>query len=267
MLNTPLDSIPHRTDFAGKIAIVTGASRGIGRAVAEALAASGASVVASSRRQESVDEVAAAITDAGGQCTAVAAHAGESGSAEALVERATEAFGGVDIVVNNAGTCPHYGPLLTSDDAVWEKTMDVNVKSALRLATASAPIMRANGGGSIVNVASIAGLIPQPNVGLYCMSKAALLMLTKVLAAELGGDNIRVNAIAPGFVRTRFSRSVWDDEVRSQDALRLIPQRRFGEPEEIASAVLYLASDRAGFTTGTTIVVDGGQMMSAGLEL
>ena len=252
--------------LAAKVAIVTGASRGIGRAIALHLAADGAAVVMSGRHAETLDEVVHEIVEAGGRAIAVAAHAGEPGSAEALAESAMDAFGGVDILVNNAGTCPHYGPVLTADDAVWDKTMDVNVRSALRTAAACAPSMRSRGGGSIVNIASIAGLIPQPKVGLYCLSKAALVMLTKVLAAELAADGIRVNAIAPGFVRTRFSRAIWDDEDRSEETLRLIPQRRFGTPEDVAHAVSYLVADGAGFTTGTTIVIDGGQMVAAGLD-
>ncbi len=266
MKETSSAPAPFRGALVGRVAIVTGASRGIGLAVAEAFAAEGAAIVLSGRRQESIDAVARSINAAGGRAVATAAHAGESESARVLVEAAMKEFGGIDILVNNAGTCPHYGPLITADDAVWDKTMDVNLRSALRMATACAPSMRSRGGGSIVNMASIAGLIPQPNVGLYCLSKAALIMLTKVLAAELAADGIRVNAVAPGFIRTRFSRAVSEDADRTEETLRLIPQHRFGEPEDVARAVLYLAGGGARFTTGTTIVVDGGQMVSAGLD-
>jgi len=251
-------------DLRGKVALVTGASRGIGRAVAEGAARAGAEVVLVSRNQAGVDAVAEAIAAAGGQALAVAAHAGEAGAVEAAVAQAVDRFGGVDLLVNNAGTCPHFGPVLEADDALWDKTMDVNVRSAWRAARACAPLMRARGGGRIVNVASVAALVPQPNVGLYCLSKAALKMLTEVLAVELAADGIQVNAVAPGFVRTRFSRGIWSDDARSTDVLATIPQRRMAEPEEVAAVVLALLSGMARFMTGSTVVVDGGQLAAAG---
>lgn len=251
-------------DLRGKIALVTGASRGIGRAVAEGAARAGAHVVLVSRKQSAVDEVAAAIEADGGHALALAAHAGTAGAIEAAVATAVEQLGGIDLLVNNAGTCPHYGPLLDADDGLWDKTMDVNVRGAWRAAKACVPHMRARGGGRIVNIASVAAIVPQPNVGLYCLSKAALKMLTEVLGVELAGDGIQVNAVAPGFVRTSFSRGVWSDGAQERAVLGGIPQQRMAEPEEVASVVLCLLSGMARFMSGATIVVDGGQLAAAG---
>jgi NAD(P)-dependent dehydrogenase (short-subunit alcohol dehydrogenase family) len=248
-------------DLHGKVALVTGASRGIGRATAEAFAAAGARVVLASRKQEALDAVAAAIGAAGGEALAVAAHAGDDAAVEALVARAVEAFGGVDVLVNNAATNPHFGPTLDADLGVWDKTLDVNLKGYVRLIRACVPAMRARGGGSIVNVASVAGERPQPGMGVYCVTKAAVLMLTDVLAAELAADGIRVNAILPGFVRTRFSSALWQDEENERALLRHIPQGRLAEPEEVAALARYLASDASRFMTGAHLRLDGGQLI------
>ena len=246
-------------DLTGKVALVTGASRGIGAAIAVAYARAGARVILASRKQESVDEVAAAIRAQGGEALPVAAHTGDAAAVEQLVTRAVEAFGGVDILVNNAATNPHFGPLLTAEDSHWDKTLDVNVKGYFRVAKACVPYMAQRGGGKIVNVASIAGRFPQPGMGVYCVSKAAVLMLTEVLAAELAPLNIQVNAIAPGFVKTRFSAAIWGNPALNEATLAAIPQHRMAEPEEIAGLALYLASPASSFTTGATFLVDGGQ--------
>jgi len=251
-------------DLTGQVALITGASRGIGLAIAEALAAAGARVVLASRKQEAVDAAAARIRAAGGEALAVAAHTGEAAAVEALVARAAEQFGGLDILVNNAATNPHFGPFLTADESHWDKILDVNVKGYFRMAKACVPAMRARGGGKIVNVASVAGLEPQPMMGVYCVSKAAVLMMTEVLAAELAADNIQVNAIAPGFVKTKFSQVLWSTEAIHDRLVQAVPQKRMAAPEEIAGIALYLASPASSFTTGATIVVDGGQM-AAGL--
>ncbi len=251
-------------DLTGKVALITGASRGIGLAIAEALAAAGARVVLASRKQEAVDAAAAGIRDAGGEALAVAAHTGDAAAVEALVARAVDHFGGIDILVNNAATNPHFGPFLTAEDSHWDKILDVNVKGYFRVAKACAAVMRARGGGKIINVASVAGLEPQPLMGVYCVSKAAVLMMTEVLAAELAADNIQVNAIAPGFVKTKFSQVLWSTEAIHDRLVQAVPQKRMAEPQEIAGIALYLASPASSFTTGATIVVDGGQM-AAGL--
>jgi NAD(P)-dependent dehydrogenase (short-subunit alcohol dehydrogenase family) len=243
----------------GKVAIITGASRGIGEAIARAYAEAGAAVVLASRRQAGLDTVAAEIEAAGGQALALTAHTGDEQAVRSLAERIDDAFGGVDILVNNAATNPHYGPLLEAEDSHWYKTFDVNVKGYMRMVRACVPFMRRRGGGKIINLASIAGVTPQPGMGVYCASKAAVLMLTQALAVELAPDNIQVNAIAPGFVKTRFSATVWDNPSRNAATLAAIPQRRLAEPEEIAGIALYLAAPASSFTTGATILVDGGQ--------
>jgi len=259
-------AVPPTPDFdlSGKVAIVTGASRGIGRAVAHALAAHGARVVLASRKQPGVDAVAAEISAAGGEALAVACHTGHPDEVEALAARVTDHWGGVDLLVNNAATNPHFGPILTSEGSHWDKTYEVNVKGYFHVAKACVPSMRERGGGSIVNVASIAGQVPHRGLGVYSVSKAAVLMLTKVLAAELAGDGIRVNAVAPGLVETSFSQALTENPKIADRARAEIPLGRFGQVEEISGIVLYLLSQAAAFTTGAVMYVDGGQGVGSG---
>jgi NAD(P)-dependent dehydrogenase (short-subunit alcohol dehydrogenase family) len=245
--------------LAGKVALITGASRGIGEAIARAYAAAGARVVLASRKQEGLEAVAAEITAGGGQALAAAAHTGDDAAVQRLIERVVGAYGGVDILVNNAATNPHFGPILSAEDSHWDKTFDVNVKGYFRLAKACVPWMRARGGGKIINMASIAGTTPQPGMGIYCVSKAAVLMLTEVLAVELAADNIQVNAIAPGFIKTRFSAAIWDNPALNRATLAGIPQGRMAAAHELVGIALYLAAPASSFTTGATFLVDGGQ--------
>lgn len=247
-------------DLTGKVALITGGSRGIGLAIAQAFAAAGAKVALASRKQEAVDEAAEAVRAAGGNALAVAAHTGDGAAVTALVERVAAQFGGIDILVNNAATNPHFGPFLSAEDSHWDKILDVNVKGYFRVAKACVPLMRARGGGKIINMASVAGLEAQRMMGVYCVSKAAVLMMTEVLAAEVAADNIQVNAIAPGFVKTKFSQVLWSTPEIYDRLVESVPQRRMAEPEEIAGAAVFLASAASSFMTGATIVVDGGQL-------
>jgi NAD(P)-dependent dehydrogenase (short-subunit alcohol dehydrogenase family) len=252
-------------DLTGKVAIVTGASRGIGEAIAHTLARAGADVVLAARKLEGLQAVAAAIEAAGGRALAVAAHTGDDDAVAHLVATAVARFGAVDILVNNAATNPHFGPLLTAESSHWDKIFDVNVKGYMRMVTACAPHMAARGGGKVINMAPVAGKEPYPGMGVYCVSKAAVLMLTQVLAAELAPQNIQVNAVAPGFVKTKFSAAIWNNPTLNAATLAAIPQQRMAEPEEIAGAVLYLAAPASSFTTGATFVVDGGQLVGNSL--
>jgi len=244
--------------LTNKVAIVTGASRGIGEAIASAFAQAGAAVVITSRKAENVEAAAARIREFGGPILPVVAHAGSQAHAQNVVNSALAEFGRVDIAVNNAGTNPHFGPILTAQASHWDKIFEVNVKGCFFLAQAVAPVMKRQGVGKIINVASIAGINPGPMMGVYSTSKAAVIMLTKVLAAELAEDNIQVNCIAPGFIKTRFSAALWSNPALSQAIGRATPQGRMAEPQEVAGAALYLASDGASFTTGSVLVVDGG---------
>lgn len=250
-------------NLTGKVALITGASRGIGQAIAETYAAAGAKVVLASRKQASLDEVAEIIRQKGGAALPVAAHTGDEAAVSALIGKITSAYGGVDIVVNNAATNPHFGPTITAEDSHWDKILDVNVKGYFRVAKACLPSMKARGGGKIINIASVAGLAPQPGMGVYCVSKAAVLMLTQVLAAELAENNIQVNAIAPGFIKTKFSAAIWGNPQLNEMVMKAIPQWRMAEPEELTGMALYLASAASSFTTGATMVVDGGQMVGS----
>lgn len=252
--------LPAQFDLHDKVALITGASRGIGAAIAHTYAAAGARVMLCSRRLEGVEAVAAAIRADGGMAHAQAAHTGDPAAIDALIDATCQRWGNIDILVNNAGTNPHFGPLLDADESLWHKTLDTNLLGYWRMIKACVPSMRAQGGGKIINVASIAGKRPQPSIGLYCVSKAGVLMLTEVMAAELAADNIQVNAIAPGYVQTRFTQAIWDDPVRKAALTRQIPQGRLADTQELTGIALYLAAPASSYTTGATIVVDGGQL-------
>jgi NAD(P)-dependent dehydrogenase (short-subunit alcohol dehydrogenase family) len=247
----------------GKVALITGASRGIGRAIALGYSRAGARVVASSRKLDNVQAVVDEITAAGGEALAVQAHVGRTGDVRALVETALDAYGRVDITVNNAATNPHFGPLLTADEGQWDKILDTNTKGYFRVCKAVVPHMEAQGGGKIINLASLAGLRPSPGMGVYGISKAAVLMLTQVLALELAPANIQVNAIAPGVIKTRFSQLLWRTPQIAEPVLARLPLGRFGEPEDVAGLALYLASPAADYVTGSVFVVDGGLNVAA----
>ena len=254
-------------DLTGKVALITGASRGIGAAIALGFAEAGARVVLASRKQADLEDVAERIGAAGGEALAMAAHTGDTAAIQAVVDKATSTYGGIDIVVNNAATNPHFGPILTAEESHWDKILDVNVKGYFRLVKACVESMKRRGGGKVINMASVAGLEPQAMMGVYSVSKAAVLMLTKVLAAELAPLNIQVNAIAPGFVKTKFSSILWQTPQINDAILKRIPQKRMAEPEEIAGLAIYLASPASSFVTGATFSIDGGQLVGAPIEL
>lgn len=245
-------------DISGKVAIITGASRGIGQAIAEEFAKAGAKVVVSSRKQEALDTVAEAIKTDGGEAIGIAAHNGTKADLYALVDKTVDHYGTVDIVVNNAATNPHFGTVLDADDSFWQKTIEVNLMGNVWLTQAAVKVMREKGSGKIINVASIAGLNPGQFQGIYSVTKAAVISLTKTLAMELGSENIQVNAIAPGLIQTKFAKTLWDNPQLMEQVLAKTPAGRIGQPVEIAGLALYLASPASDFTTGAVFVADGG---------
>lgn len=252
------ESIKSRFDLTGKVAVVTGASKGIGESMARGLAEFGAKVVVSSRKLEAVEEVAKGLRADGFEATAIACHMGDMDQARGLIDQTVAKYGGVDIVINNAATNPVFGPVIQTDEGVFDKIMAVNVKGPFELAKKAFPIMQERGGGSIINISSIGGISPEPLLGIYSVSKASLISLTKVLAAEWGPAKIRVNAICPGLVKTKFSQALWQsDEILKRFTVEL-PLRRIATPEEIAPLAVYLASDASSYTTGGVYVVDGG---------
>jgi NAD(P)-dependent dehydrogenase (short-subunit alcohol dehydrogenase family) len=241
--------------LAGKVALVTGASKGIGKAIAKAYADAGASVLLSSRKQADLEAAAAEI---GGDVDVVAANAGDPEQAAAAVDRCVERFGGLDILVNNAATNPYMGPTIEVDLPRYDKTWEVNHRGPLVWSQLAWKAAMQDRGGSIINISSVGGMTVEPVIGVYNGTKAALLHLTRTLAAELA-PGVRVNAIAPGLVKTDMARALWEPNEEAIGAS--MPLGRLGEPADIANAALYLASDLASWVTGQTIVVDGGAML------
>ncbi|MBJ7598259.1 MAG: SDR family oxidoreductase [Candidatus Dormibacteraeota bacterium] len=245
--------------LSGRVAIVTGASRGLGVAIAEGLAEQGSRVVLSSRKQEDLDREAERLNArfAEGTAMAVAAHAGREADLRRLVEATMERFGRVDILVNNAGTNPYFGPLIDAQPAIWDKTFEVNLRGYFLLSQLVYRAWMEVNGGVIVNVASTGGLRPSFGLGVYDITKAGVIMLTRQLARELGGK-VRVNCIAPGLFKTRFAEALWGNETILNRVLTSNPMGRIGDPPEIAGAVVFLASDAASYVNGEVLVVDGG---------
>ena len=247
----------NQTDLNGKVAVVNGASRGIGEAIARGLAACGAHVVVTSRHLEGVQEIADSIVDGGGRATPHACHAGRMEEIQALFGFVDETFGRLDILINNAATNPHYGPANELTPRAFDKTVEVNLKGPYFMSSAAVPLMISSGGGSIVNVASIAALLPLPGQAVYSMTKAGLISLTRSFAKEFGQQGIRANAILPGVVKTRFASALVEDPA-IQKWLSRLPVPRAGQPEDMVAGVLFLVSEQAAYTTGTTLVMDGG---------
>lgn len=245
-------------NLEGKVAIVTGASKGIGESIARGLAEFGAKVVIASRKQEAVDKVAASFKADGLEATGIACHVGHQDQLENLVNKTIETYGKIDILINNAATNPYFGPLEYLTPEAFQKTMDINLNAAVFLSNLVRPNMANNGGGSIIHISSIEGIHASMFFSAYNMSKAALIMLTKSQAAEWGRDNIRANVICPGFVKTKLSQALWGNEDLLKQAEKSIPLSRMADPDEMAGLAVFLASDASSYCTGSTIVNDGG---------
>jgi len=245
-------------DFSGKVVLITGASRGIGESVAKAFCELGAEVVLTSRKQEALDNVCSQVKTQGGKACAIACHVGKDEDRKKLVNEVISKFGKIDVLVNNAATNPVFGPALNTDESAWDKIFEVNLKGPFFLSKLVAEKMAEKGGGGIVNVASVAGIKPMMGLGVYSISKAGLLMLTRVLSAELGDKGIRVNAVAPGVIKTKFSEALWKNDFIRQVVEKSSPLGRVGETDDVVGAVVFLASESAKYITGQVIVVDGG---------
>ena len=262
MNSEPMESFLDKFRVPEKVALVTGASRGIGRAIALGLAEAGADVVICSRRLPDLEKVADEIKSLGRKSLAVSAHIGRMEEITKLVERAKEEFGRIDILVNNAGTGPSM-PLMDVQEGFWDAIMNLNLKGLIFLSQAVARIMKEHGGGRIINIASVDAFKPELNGGVYAISKAGVTMATKVMAREWAQHNIRVNAIAPGNVHTRLGNSRWVVAPEyKEEMIKRTPMARVAEPEEIAGIAIYLASDASSYVTGETVVVDGGFLLS-----
>ena len=249
-------------DLTGKTAVVTGSSKGIGRAIAEHLAEAGAGVVISSRKEGPCQEVAEAIRQKGGKAVAIPANVSKKSDVEQLIERTASELGPVDILVCNAAANPYYGPLADITDEAYHKTLDTNVLSIIWMCHLVFPAMKERGGGSIIVVSSTGALKATPNLGAYAISKAADLQLVRTLANEWGPHNIRVNCLLPGLVKTDFARVLWENPEAEKRASTQFPLRRLGEPDDLGPAAVFLASQGAGWMTGQTIVIDGGAVLA-----
>jgi len=252
--------IRHRFDLTGKVALLTGASKGIGEAMARGMAEFGATVVVSSRKQEAVDAVADAFREDGLDAIAIAANVGNPDDITALLEQTLERCGGIDVLVNNAAVNPVFGPIQDTDARAFDKIIDVNLRAPLELCKRVYPIMQARGGGSIINISSIGGITPEAGIGIYSVSKAAIINMTQAMAQDWGPDNIRVNAICPGLIRTRFSEALWSNDEILDRFLQHTPLGRAGEPDDVAGLAAFLASEAAAYCSGGVYTVDGGYL-------
>ena len=252
-----------KPDFSlnGKVALITGGSRGIGKATALGFARAGADVAIASRKLPDLELVAAEIRGLGRKALPVAAHVARLEEIKSLVQTVNKEFGRIDILVNNAGTSPALSPMLDLEERLWDSIMNLNLKGVIFLSQAVARIMKEHDGGTIINVASMAGFRHEPNIGVYSISKSAVVMATKIMGEEWAKYNIRVNAIAPGHIHTRLGDSIFEAVPEyKKELLDRVPMRRIGDSDEIVGAMIYLASDASSYVTGTTIVVDGGTL-------
>jgi len=251
-------------DLKGKVVVVTGASRGIGEAIAYRMAEHGAKVVVSSRKLDACEKVVNAITAKGGEAFAHACNIGRKEDLQNLVDTTVKKWGGIDSLICNAAVNPYYGPAIDMSDDAYDKVMNSNVRSNFWLCNMVLPQMAQRGGGSIVIVSSIAGLLGSTTIGVYGISKAADMALARNIALEWGPKNVRCNCIAPGLVKTDFAKALWDNPETYAHTVKAYPLRRIGEPDEIAGAAVFLASPAGSFMTGQTIVIDGGGVIGRG---
>ena len=254
--------ISEQFNLKNKVAIITGSSKGIGKAIAKGLAQNGAQVVISSRSQEACNEVVKEFTDQGLKAIGIACHIGKEDQRKNLVTKTIETFGRIDILVNNAAINPIYGPIEDVDSAIFDKIMDINVKAPWSLSNLVLPHLKANKNGSIINIASVEALTPGFGLGIYSTSKAAILMLTKNQAKEWGQYGVKANAICPGLIKTKFSAALWQNEKMLNKLEKSIPSGRMGMPEEIVGLACLLASNAGDYMTGGVYTVDGGYMIA-----
>ena len=247
-------------DLTGRVALVTGGSRGIGRSIAEEFARRGAKVVITARKQEELDEAAKAITDEGGNVLAIASHAARDDDVDTMLGQVMDAHGRIDILVNNAATNVAFAPLKDMDPAAWDKTLGLNLRAPFLLSQKAVKLSMEANGGNIINICSVAAFRADPMMGAYSVSKAGLVMLTKVLARELGIYNIRVNGIAPAIIKTKFSKVLYETDDIRQRAEADAALHRVGEWNEVAGTAVYLASEASSYVTGTIVTIDGGTL-------
>ncbi|MAG98415.1 MAG: short-chain dehydrogenase [Rhodospirillaceae bacterium] len=246
-----------------KVAVITGSTKGIGRAIAERYAEFGAKVVISSRKADKCEEVAAGIREKGGQAMAIPCHIRHKEQLQNLIDETNAAWGSIDVLVCNAAVNPHFGPLADIPDDALDRTLECNIRSNIWICNMVYPQMAEKGSGSVIIVSSVGGYRGDGALAAYCISKAADFQVARSLAVEWGPANVRINCIAPGLVRTDFARALWENPEIYERTVRNAPLRRIAEPDEIAGAAVYLASDSAGFMTGQTMVIDGGATIAA----
>lgn len=241
-----------------KIALITGASKGIGYSIAEVFAAAGAKVVISSRKQDDLDQLAESLRNKGYEVTGIACNVGKLEDLQNLVEKTVEKYGPIDILVNNAAANPVFGPVHETSSDAFDKIMNVNLKAPFELMKLCLPHLRNSSNASVINISSVGGISPEVGLGIYSVSKAALISMSKVFAKEWGDYKIRVNVICPGLIKTKFSEALWSNEKIMNSMMKMLPIKRVGEPEEIGIMALFLASSSASYTTGAVMTADGG---------
>ena len=255
MINNRFQSL---FNLEGKVALVTGASKGIGESIAAGLAEFGAKVVVNGRKQDAINTVAEKIKGDGYEATAIAGNIGNIENVQWLLDTTVDTYGGLDILVNNAATNPVFGPIQDTDERAFDKVIDVNLKGPFELCKRAYPLLKSRGGGSIINISSIGGLRPEPGIGMYSVSKAAIISMTQAMAQDWGADNIRVNAICPGLIKTKFSEALWQDDATLQRFLSQIPLGRIGESDDLVGLAVFLSSQASAYCSGAHYLVDGG---------